>query len=812
VSESTSRNAAEKAAAGVLSLNDKGCSRAGGKAAGLQRLIAAGMTVPSGFILTGDPSEDDRKLILKEWEKLGKPAVAVRSSASDEDSGSWSAAGQYETFLDIRTAEVLVQAVHDCTGSLHNRRADHYRQDHSSGGIRPVMNVIVQEMVDARFAGVFFSRNPLSRRNDTMVLEAVCGGGEQLVDGSLAAVRYTLSRQGEILGTENPGDTEELPVEFIRQLVREAAWFCRLEDSPLDMEWAADRDMNLYWLQARPVTTAETPAIDEFDYRVKSDQEILTRSNIGEMIPGAVTPVTREVFGESIEYAMRRLYGSVGAIHRGNRDDRFVVSFSNHMIFNFSTIYCMVDRVLGASKEGIEMSILGRTIADPVPHKPAPKIIQFINLFRYIFTMGSHKRFLKKLVKLEKDLTFSGSREPEECFREWVRLIPVMNEAYALHMLVSGNSGFANTLLTRMLERFFPGLEVNDSLLSHLLSGVEEVESAQAVRALEEISRAIRDREGFTLLFLRLKDREAETLLRENRDTPGELYRTFLERHGHRCIREAEFRSRGWEEEPEVIIRNIRELLRKPESPGAASAGIRRFPIDDFLKEIPGGSGRRAVKWALNQSRNAVRERELSKSLSIRVHHRFKKELRYIAALLKKQNRLPDEDLIYFLTQSEMRDLIYRGETGGIGKARIRRRLLPRQEENQPPEFWRGIPPTVRPKTESAGSPVLKGTPVSTGRVSGKVRIIRTPGDAEKLRPGEIMVAPLTDIGWTPYYSIAGGMITEIGSALSHGSVIAREYGLPLVTNINGATGKLREGTLVELDGEEGTVRILEAG
>ncbi|MDC7233565.1 MAG: PEP/pyruvate-binding domain-containing protein [Spirochaetales bacterium] len=791
----------------LLLINDKECLNAGGKAANLYKLTQASLTIPPACVLTGTSEKMDRALIRKAWETLDCPSVAARSSAGDEDGENSSAAGQYESVLGIDSPEKLAEGVESCTASLYSTRASAYRNSETPGA---VMNVVVQKMINPVFAGVVFTDDPLDPSGDRMIVETVEGAGENLVSGRKAAARISLNRKGTVEEIENP-ENQALPGEReMAALFTEASRFAAAEGCPQDLEWCIDGEGRLYWLQARPITTEKLPAADEFDYTVRSEDEIFTRCNIGEMIPGAVTPLTRDCFAPAIEHAMRVLYSSCGGIHKGNRDRPFVVSFSNHLLFNFTSIYGMAGRIAGAGKENIEMNILGKTIDDPLPHPEAPGVIKIINALRYFSTMGRHKGYLKKLIKLKDSIHFSGSDDPVSALKEWTAKLPLMDRGYALHMLVSGHSGFANSLLTNILERSNPELEVNDSLLSHLLSRVDGVESAKAVAQLERISEEIFKNPDLLKTFQSADNRAALEELSSSPGTEGELYRAFMERHGHRCIREAEFRSLAWEEDQEPIIGNLKEMLKirekgleKPEPPP--------FPLDNFLKGFPKGPARNSVAWALNKSRRAVRERELSKSLSIRIQFFFKKELRRIAALMVSRDLLPEADLVYFLTRSELSALAEGGRQDLVRKAGIRRRLLGEQAQAEFPELWRGTVPERTEKEDYDPAKTIQGTPVSVGRIRGRVRIVRTAADAGLLEQGEIMVAPLTDIGWTPFYSIAGGMITEIGSALSHGSVIAREYGLPLVTNISSACDFLEDGTEIELDGKEGTVRILDA-
>jgi pyruvate,water dikinase len=277
-----------------------------------------------------------------------------------------------------------------------------------------------------------------------------------------------------------------------------------------------------------------------------------------------------------------------------------------------------------------------------------------------------------------------------------------------------------------------------------------------------------------------------------------------MERHGHRCIREAELREPEWALEPGHLIESLKALLQSPQREvGPAKA------VDISSLTLPEGVNPKAVAWITRQARLGVKTREMSKSLLILVTHKFKLAARRLTAQLHKEGFLPEADLTYFLTIEELENLVRGKGEGLIGRARRRRRRYPERMEIRFPDLSAGRPvPEVMPLPEDGMN--LRGTPVSRGIVEGVVRVVKDREDAQALENGEIMVAQFTDIGWTPFYGRLAGMITEIGGALSHGSVVAREYGLPLVGGLTGACTVLQTGMRVRIDGGAGIVTIME--
>ena len=189
----------------------------------------------------------------------------------------------------------------------------------------------------------------------------------------------------------------------------------------------------------------------------------------------------------------------------------------------------------------------------------------------------------------------------------------------------------------------------------------------------------------------------------------------------------------------------------------------------------------------------------------------FKRAYRALGRQLVAEGRLPDADALYFLLHEEIETLARGADPGLASLAVGRRGLLDYQQSLRFPEVQVGRPQPEPIDAAAIDDGVLVGKPVSRGRVEGRVRVVEQLADAEALEPGEILVAPITDVGWTPYFAIIGGLVTDVGSAVSHGAVVAREYGLPAVLNTRTGTRSLRTGEWVCLDGDRGTVeRITE--
>ncbi len=784
----------------LVPLSELADGKGGGKAAGLRALQAAGLDVPPALVIL-EPSRVTGEEIAAVPGLIGPGPWAVRSSASDEDGEGASFAGQFSTYLNIDSAEGLRDAVQSCVMSAGSDRVASYRGTLAEGAAH--MAVVVQRMITPRYAGVIFTADPVTGDAGYAVIEAVHGLGEALVGGESLASRYRVDADGRIIEESPAPGGPLIGADLARELARQSRVAADRMNRHLDLEWAVDGSGRLFWLQARPITTLEGPGINEFDYPAGEGQ-FFTRANIGEMMPGAVTPLTMNVFGDAVDFCIRYFYKTTGTLTRATRNERFVVSFGGHLFLNLNQMFLMADRVLGSTRKTFEQNLLGHTLDEEPPYTAVPFPVRFINGFRMGWYVMLKGLFLRRLEKKAASFTIDLSEsDPLRLYETIERRIIVLNWAYTWHLCVSTHSGVMGGILQEILRKGGIPEEELDGAMTYLLTDIDGIESAAVVRSLEEIAAAMTGdaaaRDQFTALD---QDAAARWLDGPASGAHGEAFRALLARHGHRCIREAELREKDWGEEPSQLVVMIHRMVSGGTAPRAGNGGA--VPADS-----PAMSGR-AFNWALKQARSGVFGREHCKSLVITIQSRFKHAYRRLASILAEQGLIPDEDLIFFFTRRELGEVVRTGEQSLVRRAVKRRRLLPEQMSRRYPDVFRGAPVPMDMDASGRAGTVMQGMPVSAGIVRGAVRMVFSLNDAESLRRGEIMVAAFTDIGWSPYYGIAGGLVTETGSMLSHGAVVAREYGLPMITAVPGIMSALADGDIVELDGRRGTLTVIE--
>ena len=786
----------------IIELSDVADARYGGKALGLAELTAAGFTVPAAFVIAdADPAALPAGL-RERFEALTDGAVAVRSSAAGEDGVESSFAGQYETVLGVRGYDELVAAIAHCVASTGSARAAAYQAE---AGISGSMHLVVQEMVDARAAGVVFTADPASGRRDLAVVDAVVGLGEALVDGSTTSDHYEIDRAGVVVDRqETPAPAlSEAEVLAVASGARNAETFWGF---PLDLEWAIDRDGTLRWLQARPITTLPGD-LAAMDTDVAGPGHVYTRCNIGEMMPGAFCPLTAAVSGRAIEYAMQQVQ-VVAGFQEAYHQDRWlqVGYFSGHMFLNMTEGTALSSGILGNSLEQYSLSIAGRVVDELVPLPPKPfarRLVNTVRLSTFALTAGTAiKRLDKKLAVFQTP----SAPTPAALLAELDAAVELYNEATLTHVRSSSRSAVAANVLedTVVKEAVKAGRTEDEgrAQASALMAGATDVESAMMLEQLDSVVNQLAADPPRATTFLDHEPDDAVIWLVGVGGPTSRTFNDFLATHGHRGYRELCLRDRSWGDDPEGLGTMMQAMLRARQVTGVST----RAPHPDLDADLP-----RALRTMARLARAGARGREATKSRMVLVAHRLGRGYRLLGEQLAELGRLPDADLVFFLDRSELPLVVGDGDVADlVAQARARREALAFQSRLEFPDVSVGKPVPARPQVPEATDGVIIGRPACSGVVEGTVRVATTVAEATALQPGEILVAPVTDVGWTPYFTLIAALVTDIGSSVSHGAVVAREYGLPCVVNTQGASKLLRTGDRVRVDGDRGTVTLLD--
>lgn len=764
--------------------------KVGGKAKGLDLLIRQHFNVPKGFVIT-EIDQIDEEAVYHAFDALNAQQVSVRSSASNEDQPTASNAGQYETCLFVDRLHLL-ESIQKCLNSLNSHRVKDYAEHFEL--IQGTMNIVVQEMIDSDKAGVLFTASP--NNGSAILIEAVEGQGENLVSGQVAAHRYEISRKNY---RSCPDDL--LNESEIKQLYETGKKIRTTFGEEKDVEWAI-KDGDLFLLQMRPITT-EVIDIEEFDRDDDVSNHLFTKRNVGEMMPGAVTPLTLSTSAKAIDYGMRYMLYIAGVYKSPYEEKplRLISSISGHLFFDMNLLYNMHAKVAIANPQSMNLSIMGEYHDYPpitIPYaNPFVRAINSLKFLKYVYSgHGAMKKFKELLTKVH----FTESSSYQDVYQSIDANLAFLDESLIYHYASSAYSGRTTSTLYMMLDKEFPDKKEYQAFLSHLLTNIPNIESADILSRLQDLAIMIKKQEPKALDF---RPDELLAFIKNNEEIHGK-YQEFLAHHGHRCIKEAELRSKPWRADEMPLINYLLCIIKSPMNL------VQKEDKIDYRKEfafIKNPLLKSASISFAKKARQAVVDREYTKSQLITIIDLFKTQYARLADLLVANHLLSDTDLIYFLSHDEIGQLI-EGDTQLLPLAIRRRKAHAIQEELSFDDIYIGKPIAEVFDVEE-NDDVMRGVPVSNGECEGIVHIVYSPDDANTLQKGEIMVARFTDIGWSPYYSIVNGLITEIGSSLSHGAVVAREYGLPAIVNVKGATKILKNGDRIKMNAAKGTIEIV---
>lgn len=786
-----------------LSFEDIASEAVGGKAWGLAQLRRMGLNVPPGFVICNARAGEYPEDLDTRCNALGAEPLAVRSSAQGEDGADTSFAGQYETVLNVCGEQAVRDAIDVCVQSTASARAKAYIAERDEAtetaedAASVVMNIVVQRMVDARTAGVLFTADPHSARRDLLVIDAVAGLGEALVSGEATPDHYAITNQGNIQTRELVGAQALLSDAEINTLAQEARRAAEVAGQPLDMEWAINQQGELFWLQARPITTLPAD-LNELDTTLPRPDDILTISNVSEMMPGAVSPLTASFTGWGIDYGLQHMQVSVGARAAIEPDWQITAAAYGHLFLNLTGNVLMGAAVLGSSAQRTAQTLCGRPVPelrDPPPQSTWRRILNTVKLLKYgLQAPGVVDRFSAELAHFHIPLRDDSAA----MLAAITERTDFFNRTMAVHIQSSALSGILSSTVENMVSsESDDSTEQEQAEAVRLLSGATGVESAEMLQQLDALINLIAAHTDADAKFARAETHAALTWLRETPDICT-AFTEFLTAHGHRGYRELCIRDASWGDEPQQLVQSMQAGVVARLTSGATS-----HPVET---NIDWRSLNRGLRWVLPKAHNAIRRRERTKSQLVLVAHKFKLALRHLGKLLVDEGKLPDADLLYFFTVEELPAVVATPSPRLLSQALARRAALPFQQLLEFPEISVGIPEPLSLQAEAPDDGILRGRPASRGIVEGIARVATTLEEAASLQPNEILVTPITDIGWTPYFSMIAGLVTDLGSAVSHGAVIAREYGLPCVVNTRNGTRLIETGDRIVLDGDSGRV------
>ncbi len=776
---------------------------------------------------------------------LGAGRVAVRSSATMEDLAGHSFAGQYDTFLGVSGPADVLTAVKKCWASLWSERAFDYREKNGFDHRGARMAVVVQRLVAADVSGVLFTADPVSGRTDRLVIEAAYGLGEALVSGKVTPDRVVLAKDGlrvleqtvgekavEVVAAE--GGSQEQPVEperakraclpegTARRLGELALRAETAFGSPQDVEWAVSGG-EIFVLQSRPITTLTRP-------RTFEDRQVWSNLNAGEVVPDVVTPMTWSLIASLIEEIFGSIMARLGFDLGGHP---LVGLVAGRVYFNLNTFVGIMRRSPGFRDFDPIEAFGGKPGSGlAVPPEDVPDldfrwgrfltglpgfVLWFLShsTWRGLFFAAAMRRRAGSLAA--GDLTILPEADLARRMQALVDRTAVdINETIAF-------GGIGGMYLTRLVTicRKWLG-DPDGSLAYRLLAGMGNMDSAEAGLALWRLAALAHAHADVERALLEGDDfRATREVLAGVRGGPECLaaWEAFMDRHGHHARGEIELFNARWRETPDSVLDTLRGHLRAvgtidPLANHRRSGQERVRLTGECRRRLRNPLKRLAFDFVLANAQRGCKVRENIKSEAVRWLALGRTLLRELGDRLCRRGVLESADDVFFLRQQEL-EPARSGAAGFDVRAAVARRRA-EYERNltlNPPSLVVGRFDPARHAAEpaAAGSQVLNGVAVSPGVATGPARVVLRSDTDEQVLPGEVLVAPFTDPGWTPYFLRAAAIVMDQGGLLSHGSVIAREYGIPAVANVGPATRTVRTGQLLRVDGNRGEVTVIDA-
>jgi phosphohistidine swiveling domain-containing protein len=784
--------------------------------------------------------------IREAYAAMGSGPVAVRSSATAEDLPFASFAGQQDSFMDVHGADAVVQAVRRCWASLWTDRAVAYRSTNGISHREVGLAVVIQRMVDAATAGVLFTANPVTGTRTQTVIDASAGPGQQVVSGAVNPDHFVVeTASGRIL--QQPQDTPpSLADAQLRDLTSLGDDAQRLFGAPQDVEWVIDAGGKAWLTQSRPITTL---------YPLP-DEDPFTGQNGTDAGSAAAGTDTRVYLCGTLMQGLTRPITPMGlhvlALMRGNNNGPWkTVNPGLRMYVDLTPILRnksgrdLMARMLPLA-DGRSAAILPSLLADPrfsVARPPRRKSqantapartqakgaqgTQGLGVF-----LGIIPGMVRALLWPDRELR-RARRYQDRLAARLALPLPATAARRLQH-----TEDILATSINGLIQATLPAPSVGYLMLAvarRLLRGIAEPRELEAVlRGLPHNVTTIMDLELWHLAVSLGGDPEARRVFTEL--TPGGLaarykagtlpgaaqsgIQEFLSQYGHRAVAEIDLGMPRWSEEPEHILGMIANYLRvedpeqAPDRQFARAAEHAETRISDLV-ERAGAKSRlrgRLVALCLRRTRQLSGLRELPKFCIVLVMAEMHRQLTEIGTELAGNGTIGDAGDVFFLDFDELRVGLRGADLNGIVARRrrlydveLRRRRIPRLLLSDGTDVEAAMMAAAAALPQPAAADRLAGTPASAGTATGKVRVIMDPVGA-RLEPGEILVAPSTDPGWTPLFMTAGALVMEMGGVVSHGAVVAREYGIPAVVGVADATTRLRDGQDITVDGAAGTV------
>jgi pyruvate,water dikinase len=823
----------------------------GGKAANLARLIAAGAPVPDGVVI---PDSTERRDDVGEQDlvPLLSSTLIVRSSAIGEDSADASFAGQLESVGNVTGIDELRTAISRVRASQYSDRVLAYqasRQKNLQG-----MGVIVQRQIDAVLSGVLFTVSPTNP--DQMLVEYCAGLGEALVSGAVNPGRIVIDRPSEagLYRWAQLAAPDEVALEAalllndrkIAELAELALHIERTFACPQDIEWTIDRKSKLWIVQSRPITAIAASPIHRTDpptYRATDPpgHVVWSNANVNENFPQPISPLLYSIARAGYYHYFRNLGVAFGISARRLRQmeaplRQIIGVHGARMYYNLTSIHS----VLRSAPFG---DLLARSFNQFVgaEETAAPRVgaayrvrqafelalIAAQTTWQYLFLTRRVRQFESTVD------AYAAHTHPDELKNKGLpQLLADFREFLDIRCHRWKNASLADTAsmvcygaLQRLLARNFPGADQH-SLHNSLLKALPDLVSGIPALKLWDLSRMIRANSELHAL---VRDESAASALAAIASDPKfadfhRAFQDFLEHWGFRCSAELMLTVPSFQEDAAPLIEILKAYAAMDgDSPADLLEKQARERIAQTSAVMSALSWHRAllVSVVLRWTQRSIQLRERARLKQALLYSRLRRVTLAIGDRLVNAGRLSCRNDVFFLTAEELESLLAGSEMFPdhvMATVALRRSAHGELSAMTPPdslrlpagEYLRVQSSQQTQKASGVPSRSLTGVGACGGTAAAPAAILLDVTEAHKLSAGDVLVTRQTDPGWGPIFPLISGLVIERGGMLSHGAIIAREFGIPSVVGVKDATRLIPHGAHVIVDGNVGSVRVSE--
>jgi phosphoenolpyruvate synthase/pyruvate phosphate dikinase len=758
------------------------------------------------------------------------PAVAVRSSATAEDLPEASFAGQQETYLNVSGADNILEAAKKCWASLWTGRAIGYRLRQGIDSHQIALAVVVQRLIPAEVAGILFTANPINGNRDQVYISSSWGLGDAVVGGRVTADNFIIDKKSvkilereiadkEVMTVRVDSDTEDQPVpQNLRRvpsledhdsiaLSELGVQIEALYDMPMDIEWVlADGAFSI--VQARPITALpDEPVPPPEEWELPHPKGRYMRTSIIDLMPDPLSTLFGTMGVPIYNRALNRFMSYITNSKKDFLPEDLVLTIHDYA-------YMTVDFTAGQWWGMLS--------------KLAPRIVKLIRSGPDHFREVALPQYQDVVAVLEgKSLADMSEQEILEDAR--ILVDAAMYHLSVLQVDTLGAAAGSEGLFTALYERF--ARQEGDPPAPALLMGHDTI-PIQSEKALYDLAKWVETEQALSDYVLSTPSEALAVASKENTNAealPIELWlewrsrlTQYLDSFGY-IFYDLDFAKPVPADDPTPMLETVKMYLRgKGANPHerqhklAEQRELGTLEIIEPLKGLRGWMVRKAFGWA--RSLAMVREDSVA-SIGL-AYPRIRRLLLELGRRIITTGMLDEPNDIFWLTEEELEyalraleqneSLEAMGEEIEKRKARVEaeKKLVP-PTQLPPSKTYMGIPVEVFvPGEGGQEGDKLKGAGASTGKVPGEACVLHGPEDFDQMRVGAILVAKMTTPAWTPLFAMASAVVTDIGGPLSHGSIVAREYGIPAVLGTVMATRVIQSGWRITVDGDAGTVTI----